>query len=139
VRFPQGGGGGLLNRRRGDGVWLQAFAARIPRPLCHRYGAGLGRRACTGGRARTDRRATAGAAGRRTWGLHVAGRRVPRVVMLGPEVAGPPRYASTVAYRGTVAQRARARPALWPARHRGTASHYFNRPYLKAKYSKICN
>jgi hypothetical protein len=39
VRPPRGGGGGLLNRRQGDGARLQAFVARIPRPLHRRYGA----------------------------------------------------------------------------------------------------
>jgi hypothetical protein len=48
------GGGGLLNRRQGDGAQLQVSDARIPRPLSRRYGVGLGRRAGAGrGRGRT--------------------------------------------------------------------------------------
>jgi hypothetical protein len=60
-------------------------------------------------RARTDRRATAGAAGRRTQGLHAAEGDFPRGAAHGPVVAGLPRYARTVAYRGTAVRRARAR------------------------------
>jgi hypothetical protein len=62
---------------------------------------------------RADRWARRGEATRRVWELHVAGRRVPRGVVLGPMVAGSSR-ACTVAYDGVggAARRSGAPDAL---------------------------
>jgi hypothetical protein len=123
--------GGLraLNRR------LSAFfATKGPTESRSWYGGGLCRCACIGGGSRR----TGGYTAARPTGEGGATRGrggCPAGAAHRPTGVGPPRPAcTTVERRG-----ARARPALWPARRRGTASIYFNWPYLKAKYSKICN